>query len=86
MRSPSRSCRSAYREVSGPSNRWANARQIMYAARGEILRTHRQGQVRRLVLHATLLPDFIEGEPAADGRSGRSPSTIAATSLIRTPD
>ena len=34
--SPSRSWKQAYHEVSGRKNLWANARQIMYAARDEI--------------------------------------------------
>ena len=53
----------SYREVSGRNNRWANARQIMYAARGEIQERSGKDKFSDSYFTQRLLPDFMEQNP-----------------------
>jgi hypothetical protein len=52
----------AYLEVSGAKNLWANARQIMYAARGEIQKRSDKKLLSNYFTQ-TLLPDFMTANP-----------------------
>ncbi len=52
-----------YREVSGSRNLWANARQIMYVARPEILERTGKDKFEDSYFTQKLLPDFIASHP-----------------------
>ncbi len=52
-----------YREVSGPRNRWANPRQIMYTGRPEILERTGKDKFDDAYFTQRLLPDFITANP-----------------------
>jgi hypothetical protein len=56
----------SYREVSGPNNRPAHARQIMYAARNDIQRTTGE-RLNDKYFTQTLLPDYMAEYPDRTG-------------------
>ena len=53
----------AYMKASSNNTKWANARQIMYAARGDILRLAEIETLQDEYFTQILLPDFIEDNP-----------------------
>ena len=73
----------AYQHASGDGRYPANARQIMYAARPEILRLTGKAKLDDAYFTQTLLPDYIDEH--ARPPDGTSCSTPAAASWSRTP-